>query len=77
MNESVKQVWCVFFNEKSPNNRKLMSVKFAENEDYQKAYGFYVEESTSTNPVNEVKKESVNSSPIPEAPKQEQKPNSK
>lgn len=77
MEGSEKTVWCIFTKEKSPNNRKLMSVKFAENEFYQKQYDFYIEESTVVNAVSENKKESVNNSPIPEAPKQESKPTTK
>lgn len=77
MNQQDDLVWVIFTDRKAPNNRKQKVRKWAENEDLQKTYNFYIEQDISKfadslkekpEVKTEVKKEvSKKQNPIPQS----------
>ena len=61
--ESEDRVWVIFNDQRPPNNRKLKSKKWAQDESLQKQYNFYIEDELLTKynslPVQEVKVEEI------------------
>ena len=55
------RVWVVFNDQRPPNNRKLKSKKWAQDESLQKQYNFYIEDEllTKYNSLPEIKAQEI------------------